>query len=468
MGKYRPLRPMLLGIQFLVASVSLLHLRQPAVASEKDGKGEAEMKEALQLYHLGLYEEAAKVFARLSGDYPDVPEFDRNLGACFYYLRWPGPAISNLRQYLTRKKDIPPLDKAEVERWINEMEKLRDQHPAPGSPTVGVATSASNPAATQLFEDARVLFERGELASACDKFAESQQLDPQLGTLLHLAACYEKIGKTATAWASFKEAVSVASRRHDSREAAARAAVAKLEPHLCRLTIAVGAGTPPDLQVSKNGTSIGSALLGSPMPIDPGDYLLMAKAEGFEDWTKRIAIAPGMPDTRIEVPALIPRSTSSLVATNSQQPSSPAPAMLPPATSVQQPQLVTSPKPEDPGLRRRMVGYSLGVVGLVGIGVGIAAGIAKEAKQSDRDSANACSKTFSCTTLDENKVNQLTNEAKTRATVANVGFVAGGVALAAGAVLVVTGWPKSTPSASAQVQPWIGDKSAGFAVGGAW
>jgi len=115
-----------------------------------------------------------------------------------------------------------------------------------------------------------------------------------------------------------------------------------------------------------------------------------------------------------------------------------------------------------------MMGYALGAVGVVGIGVGIGFGLAKEAKQSDRDSANACSKTSSCTTLDKSKIDQLTNEAKTRATVANVGFVAGGVALAAGAVLVVTGWPKSRPSASAQVQPWIGDRAAGFIVGGVW
>jgi hypothetical protein len=95
-----------------------------------------------------------------------------------------------------------------------------------------------------------------------------------------------------------------------------------------------------------------------------------------------------------------------------------------------------------------MMGYALGAVGVVGIGVGIGFGLAKEAKQSDRDSANACSKTSSCTTLDKSKIDQLTN--------------------AAGAVLVVTGWPKSRPSASAQVQPWIGDRAAGFIVGGVW
>jgi hypothetical protein len=228
----------------------------------------------------------------------------------------------------------------------------------------------------------------------------------------------------------------------------------------------VDTGAPPDLEVFSNGSSIGNALLGSPMPIDPGDYLLMAKADGFEDWAKKVVIAPGTLDTRIAVPPLVRRPA--LAATSSQPASPLAPVMPSPAVTAQQPPLQPLPEPSDPGLHRRMMGYALGAVGVVGIGVGIGFGLAKEAKQSDRDSANACSKTFSCTTLDENKVNQLTNEAKTRATVANVGLVAGGVALAAGAVLVVTGSPKSTPSASAQVQPWIGDRSAGFVVGGVW
>ena len=330
------------------------------------------------------------------------------------------------------------------------------------------SSAASKAVATRLFDDAQELLAKGDLASACAKYAESQRLEPQLGTLLHVADCYEKIGKTASAWASFKDAVVIASQRHDPREGDARAEVEKLEPRLCKLTIMVDVGAPPDLEVSSNGSSIGNALLGSPMPIDPGDYLLMAKADGFEDWAKKVVIAPGTPDTRIAVPALVRRPAPAPAVTSSQQASPPAPVMPPPAVTVQQPQLAQSLEPSDPGLHRRMMGYALGAVGVVGIGVGIGFGLAKEAKQSDRDSANACSKTSSCTTLDKSKIDQLTNEAKTRATVANVGFVAGGVALAAGAVLVVTGWPKSRPSASAQVQPWIGDRAAGFIVGGVW
>jgi hypothetical protein len=125
-----------------------------AQEAEMDAAGEAQAKEALRLYKQGRYEEAAEIFAKLSVDYPTMLVFERNLGACFYYLGKPGPAISNLRRYLSRKQDIEPDDKATVERWISEMEKLREQNaaaaapPAVPMPAEG-APSAPSPAAVE-------------------------------------------------------------------------------------------------------------------------------------------------------------------------------------------------------------------------------------------------------------------------------------------------------------------------------
>lgn len=96
-----------------------------AGGGDLDEKDEGEAKEALRLYKQGSYEEAAKMFARLSVDYPNLPTFERNVGACFYYLKRPGPALSNLHNYLNHKKDITSDDKAVVDRWIEEMEELR-------------------------------------------------------------------------------------------------------------------------------------------------------------------------------------------------------------------------------------------------------------------------------------------------------------------------------------------------------
>ena len=110
-----------------------------AAAAGLDKKSSADAKKATQLYKQGSYEEAAAVFLQLSIDNPGMPVFVRNLGACYYYLRRPDPALSNLREYLVKKKDVTPEDRAEVEGWIAEMDQLRQHGSAPAAAALPVA-----------------------------------------------------------------------------------------------------------------------------------------------------------------------------------------------------------------------------------------------------------------------------------------------------------------------------------------
>ena len=130
-----------LVVALSAVAANLPRLESVALAAGLDAKGEATAKEASGLYRQGLYEDAAKLFAKLVVDYPDMLIFERSLGACFYYLHKPEPALSNLRNYLVHRKDIPADDKAVVDRWIDEMEKLRAHNAA--VPVVSPPTVAS-------------------------------------------------------------------------------------------------------------------------------------------------------------------------------------------------------------------------------------------------------------------------------------------------------------------------------------
>src|SRR5438132_715593 len=127
------------------------------------------------------------------------------------------------------------------------------------APRARAETASNQAAAEALFNDGRRLVGEGKFAEACPKFAESQRLDPAPGTLLNLGGCYEKNGQTASAWATFKLAASIAKQRGRADfESVAREHIAKLEPRLSTLTITVTA-RPDGLAVKRDGADVGAA-----------------------------------------------------------------------------------------------------------------------------------------------------------------------------------------------------------------
>ena len=110
---------------------------------------------------------------------------------------------------------------------------------------VSLPARADPAAAEALFQQGRALLERGELAAACAKFESSQVNEPSGGTLLNLADCRARQGKTATAWAHFVAAERLAGLQGRPEQAAeARRRGSEIEPTLSTLTLHA-AGAPP-------------------------------------------------------------------------------------------------------------------------------------------------------------------------------------------------------------------------------
>lgn len=164
---------------------------------------------------------------------------------------------------------------------------------------VATATTSVTPArardpvaAEALFLEARDAARRGDHASACPKFAESQRLGPAVGTLLNLALCEEKLGRVATAWQHLRQVIDQLP-PGDDRIAFARATLATLEPRLPRLTLALDPSVPDGAVVLRDGVVIGQAGLGSAIPIDPGEHLIELRVPGQESRVERVTITEG-------------------------------------------------------------------------------------------------------------------------------------------------------------------------------
>src|SRR6185503_18935180 len=170
-------------------------------------------------------------------------------------------------------------------------------------------------AAETLFVDARKLLAAGKYQEACKALAESQRLDPGVGTLLNLGRCYEKLGRTASAWSTYREAAAAArAANQNAREKNARLAADALEPKLPKLTIVVtGTETNPRLEVRRDGAVVPSSMWGMAVAIDPGDHLFEASAPGYKPWRSRVVAEAGKAVT-VSVPALEPDANAARAA----------------------------------------------------------------------------------------------------------------------------------------------------------
>ncbi|WP_437967094.1 hypothetical protein WMF04_47375 [Sorangium sp. So ce260] len=319
-------------------------------------------------------------------------------------------------------------------------------------------TAEDRAAADALFREGRALVKQGKHAEACPKLAASQKLDPTAGTLLALGDCYQGNGQTASAWATFNDAGARARKSNDTmraEEAARRAAA--LEPQLSMLVIEVapehrGAG----LEVRRNEKPVEADLLGSAIPVDPGEHVIEAAAPGKQAWSTRVHVEPKRPLTTVRIPALAAASAPSAVV----EPT-PAPTQGAPTSGAD--------RSADAWSRQRTVGLALGGAGVVGVAVGTVFGIQTLSKVGQVEEKKYCTNDAPprCT----QQGYDLHHAADTTANVANVAFAIGGTALIAGAVVFLTAPRGETRSAGASqvtIEPAVAIGTAGLSVRGAW
>jgi hypothetical protein len=296
--------------------------------------------------------------------------------------------------------------------------------------TIGVlsrAASAETPAqsaaAQALFDEARKLMAAGRLTEACPKFEESQRLDSGSGTLMNLAVCYERMGRTASAWTTYLEAAAASrSNGKSDRARAAQERAAALAPKLARLIVDASANKTPSLEVRSDGILVRSPMWGTPVPTDPGVHAIVASAPGRQEWRTTVTLRESVTE-KVAIPELkanpIAPATSALapVAQSSSEYGAPK--------TVEEPATTT-------GSSQRIWAIGVGAVGVVGVTMGTVFGL--QSKAAHEESQQYCSGAI-CPT-DEGV--EASNRARSKGNLSTASFIVGGVGLALGATLWFT------------------------------
>lgn len=321
--------------------------------------------------------------------------------------------------------------------------------------TPGLALAQGNVSVAEgLFREGRELMDKGDYPAACAKLAESQRLDPSPGTLLNLASCQEKQGKIASAWATYLAAARLArtqNRTNIADEAKQRAS--ELEAKVSYLKIVL-AERVPGIQVKIDDVTLESAALDSKIPVDPGERTVSIGAPGHKTASMKVTIGADHDSQTLNVPKLEKGEGEGPPPGQPEQP--------------EQPGVVPAPVPDKPvESGPPVLGYVVGGVGVVALGVGTA--FALMAKSAYDDAESACPSKTGCSSA---AIDQR-DKAETRANIANVGIGLGIVGVGVGAVLILTHKPAKQEKApvatgfrSLRVSPFASSSSAGLSLSG--
>jgi hypothetical protein len=266
---------------------------------------------------------------------------------------------------------------------------------------------ADEPRAASLFEQGRTLAREGRCVDAIPILLESVKELPGVGALLNLGLCYETLGKTSTAYRYFLRAEELAASHGDPRRADAKERASALERRLSSLTVRVAqAPSEPDLALRIDGEPLPRERWNAAEPIDPGVHVIEATStRRASKVVLRVLVGADHDAAEVVVPAAPER---------------------PPERRADL---------EAPRRTLRPLGWTLGGVGAGALALG---GIFGALSKADHDTlVERCPSYPTCDAALRSDVDGVNDSARTKGTIATVSFVAGGVLLVSGVLLLL-------------------------------
>jgi hypothetical protein len=233
------------------------------------------------------------------------------------------------------------------------------------------ATPEGRASARQHSSRADALRKQGKLAEACAELREVERLDSKLPTLLELAECTERLGQLVEAqqhWTSARDRA-----KHDEKpqsRSRAEARLASVQKRIPHLTLQPTASFPAGAELLVDDVVIQPATLSSPLPLNPGDHVILVKVAGHDDAKFSVKLGEGDNQTLSVAPGPVSGSQPAPTAAAAPSPSPPVLAPSPPPAGA--PPTAAAPIATGWWTAPRKAGVIFGSLGLVAIGAGSA------------------------------------------------------------------------------------------------
>lgn len=329
------------------------------------------------------------------------------------------------------------------------------------SGTLAQPGAAEKTTAEALFDEGVKLMKSGDFQEACPKLENSHRVDPAVGTLLYLGECFEKLGRTASAWATFREAQSSAEAAGQAKRAqTAKQRVEKVEKDLAYLVIDAADATKslPGLRITRGGIDAGISIIGAPVPVDPGEVTIEVSAPGHQNYVVRVTVQPKSRQSML-IPALAVKEESKPPPEAAAPPLGTAPLAPAPLSPVPPP----AAEEESSMSGLAIAGLVVAGAGVVGAGIGTFYGLRAMSEDKKADEGS-CGPNICQDKADFDYADKAVRSAK----IANVAIGVGSGLFVAGGLMFLFA-PSSEPKkegASVRVSPRVGPGFAGIGVEG--
>lgn len=309
-------------------------------------------------------------------------------------------------------------------------------------------------------------FDQKRWADALDLFSRAESLVHSPVHLLFKARALVELGQLVKARETYVQIVreqqpTPPSALLTTSQEAAKQELAAVEPRLANVTISVAGEGAATATVTMDGAKVPAALVGLSRPVDPGEHTLQALGNGVGSDLTPFSVKEGGSATVTLQLKTVPGALPPAVAP--MEPASPGAAAsgAAPAALAAPPTVVdagSAPKGGGGGLR--VGSYIAFGVGAVGLAAGTVFAITAKGKYDD---GNALCKSFPCnlTAAQSKQRTQFGKDGDSAKTLSMIGFIAGGVGVAAGTTLLLLSSHNGSQE-KVQLEPWIGVGSLGM------